>query len=165
MPDAIRAALTAVSLLLLLTVLGCKNSDLITDAYYATGPGDVDMLWVIDSSASMSDAQVQLVQNFSAFTAALPDPATSTTQMGITTAQAWPCTVEGAPEDCDDATGTAGRVQREDGLGERRVDRTGVHRVEHVHRDRPVPKNALPRWVVQHEGGVPGLVGPGLAGV
>ncbi len=96
----------------LMTALGgCKNSGLTEESYYAVGPGDVDMLWVIDNSNSMADAQVQLVQNFSAFVDALPE--NSTTQMGITTTQAWPCALEPTAASCDDGVGTTGRLVRD----------------------------------------------------
>jgi len=93
---------------LLVALTGCPSGGTITDSYVAQGPGDVDMLWIIDNSGSMADAQGQLAQNFSAFVEVLPED--STTQMGITTTQAWVCT-EDAPALCDDTVGTAGRVR------------------------------------------------------
>jgi len=52
---------------LLCTALGCKDAGTLTDSFIAQGPGDVDMLWIIDNSKSMADAQGQLTRNFSAF--------------------------------------------------------------------------------------------------
>lgn len=94
----------------MLSASGCKNDGEIKDLFVAGGPGDVDMLWVIDNSASMADAQVQLSLNFISFVEALP--ATSTTQMGITTTQAWPCTEDEALVLCDDRKGSTGRLRR-----------------------------------------------------
>ncbi len=92
-----------------LAVLGCPDAPILTDTFDARGPGDVDMLWVIDNSESMADAQLQLTENFHAFVRALPE--SSTTQMGITTTQAWPCAADEHPQ-CDDEVGTAGRLRR-----------------------------------------------------
>jgi len=99
----------AAALPLLLALVGCPDAPLLSDHWDAAGPGDVDMLWVIDNSESMADAQLQLTENFHAFVNALPD--TSTTRMGITTTQAWPCAEDEHPM-CDDEAGTSGRLRQ-----------------------------------------------------
>ncbi len=101
------------SLLLLLTILplGCPGGGEITDTFVAMGPGDVDMLWILDASGSMADAQGQLSQNFHRFVEGLPE--TSNTQMAITTTQAWPCnSYLSSSGQCTDDVGTAGRIRR-----------------------------------------------------
>jgi hypothetical protein len=89
---------------------GCSDPRLMTDSFEVSGPGDVDMLWVIDNSASMDDAQAQLLLNFGEFGKGLPDG--STTQMALTTTQAWPCTEDNSSDGCDDVFGTTGMVRR-----------------------------------------------------
>jgi len=81
-----------------------------TDDFAATGPGDSDMLWIIDNSASMDDAQAQLLNSFTAFAAGLPPQ--SSTQLAVTTTQGWPCTEDISSEGCDDGHGTTGRTAR-----------------------------------------------------
>ncbi len=101
---------TPVCAVLVLWTAGCSDPGLYTDTYEVVGPGDVDMLWVIDNSASMDDAQAQLLLNFEAFGNGLPDG--STTQMALTTTQAWPCTEDDSSLGCDDGFGTTGMVRR-----------------------------------------------------
>lgn len=97
---------------LLFLMAGCPDPATLTDSYLAQGPGDVDMLWVIDSSGSMVNVQGQLDRNFQSFVEVLPE--TSTTRMAITTSQAWNCLHhEPAVAGCDDSVGTAGRYRRE----------------------------------------------------
>ena len=98
---------------LLFTLPGCKDPGTLTDSFLAQGPGDVDMLWIIDNSKSMADAQGQLTRNFSAFVEVLPE--NSTTQMAITTTQAWPCSEADFVALCDDTVGTAGRIRHHEG--------------------------------------------------
>ncbi len=90
---------------------GCPKGGQITDTFVALGPGDVDMLWILDASGSMADAQGQLSQNFHSFVEGLPE--TSNTQMAITTTQAWPCnSYLASAGQCTDDVGTAGRIRR-----------------------------------------------------
>jgi len=102
------ARLAIATLALALLSPGCPDAPVLTDTFDASGPGDVDMLWVIDNSESMANAQLQLTENFNSFVNALPE--TSTTQMGITTTQAWPCQDDMHPQ-CDDEVGTVGRLR------------------------------------------------------
>jgi len=90
---------------------GCPDPALVTDSFSPLGPGDTDMLWIIDNSASMDDAQAELLNGFAAFGNGLPDG--STTRLGVTTTQAWPCTEDNTSEGCDDVHGTTGMVQRD----------------------------------------------------
>ena len=102
---------------LLCLLAGCPDPPTLTDSYLAQGPGDVDMLWIIDSSGSMVNIQGQLDRNFSSFVEVLPE--TSTTRMAITTSQAWNCLHhDPAVAGCDDSVGTAGRYRRnyDDGM-------------------------------------------------
>jgi hypothetical protein len=99
---------TAAAVAFLIT--GCADTLQTIDTFEVSGPGDVDMLWVIDNSASMDDAQAQLLLNFSSFGTGLPDG--STTQMALTTTQAWPCTEDNSSVACDDVFGTTGMVRR-----------------------------------------------------
>ncbi len=92
---------------------GCKESGLTEDTFVATGPGDVDMLWILDNSASMSDAQSQLQTSFHDFVNGLPPG--SATQLGITSTQAWPCTEDISSLGCNDRKGSTGRVVYDDG--------------------------------------------------
>ena len=100
-----------VSALLTTLLLGCPEPGQVTDEFAPLGPGNSDMLWIIDNSASMDDAQAQLMNNFASFGNGLPDG--STTQMGVTTTQAWPCTEDNTSEGCDDRFGTTGVIQRD----------------------------------------------------
>jgi hypothetical protein len=101
------------ALVLSLALAGCKEPGLTEDSYVATGPGDVDMLWILDNSASMSDAQSQLRDSFGEFVAGLPPG--SGTQLGITSTQAWPCTEDISSLGCNDRKGSTGRVVYDDG--------------------------------------------------
>ena len=102
---------------LLTLVAGCPDAPTLTDSYLAHGPGDVDMLWIIDSSGSMVNVQGQLDRNFQSFVEVLPE--TSTTRMAITTSQAWNCLHhDPAVAGCDDRMGTAGRYRRHHENGE-----------------------------------------------
>jgi len=103
----------ALAALMTCWLTGCPERGTLTDSFIAQGPGNVDMLWVIDNSKSMFDAQGQLARSFSAFVEALPE--NSTTQMAITTTQAWPCGDSGLVGSCDDSVGTAGRIRRHEG--------------------------------------------------
>jgi len=103
--------LTCSGTILALWLHACADPGQITDEFTPLGPGDSDMLWIIDNSASMDDAQAQLMDNFADFGDGLPDG--STTRMGVTTTQAWPCTEDNTSEGCDDRHGTTGMVQRE----------------------------------------------------
>ena len=102
-----------VGVLLASWLTGCPEKGTLTDSFVAQGPGNVDMLWIIDNSKSMFDARGQLARSFSAFVDALPE--NSTTQMAITTTQAWPCGDSGLTGSCDDSVGTAGRIRRHEG--------------------------------------------------
>ncbi len=95
----------------LATSLGCKEAEF-SDTFQADGPSDVDMLWIIDNSASMDDAQSQLRDSFTTFAEGLPPG--SGTQLAITTTQAWPCTQDISSEACNDVRGTTGRTARDD---------------------------------------------------
>ena len=102
---------TALILLSTMVLVSCPGGGRLIDSFVAIGPGDVDMLWILDASGSMADAQGQLSQNFHRFVEGLPE--TSTTQMALTTTQAWPCkSVLASSDNCDDGVGTAGRIQR-----------------------------------------------------
>jgi len=87
---------------------GCKEAGPVEDTFIAEGPGDVDMLWILDNSASMSDAQSQMRDSFFDFVAGLPPG--SGTQLGITSTQAWPCTEDLSSVGCNDRKGSTGRI-------------------------------------------------------
>ena len=91
---------------------GC-DAGRVVDQYVASGPGDVDMLWVLDNSASMHDAQLLMRDSFGAFVAGLPDD--TATRIAITSTQAWPCTEDISSEGCNDRKGSTGRVIHRDG--------------------------------------------------
>jgi len=91
---------------------GC-DSGRVVDTYTAQGPGDVDMLWILDNSASMHDAQILLQDSFGAFVDGLPDD--TATRIAITSTQAWPCTEDISSEACNDRKGSTGRVIHRDG--------------------------------------------------
>ena len=110
-PNPCLAVLAAGALLLTATVTACTDPGIVTDSFVPLGPDDVDMLWIIDNSASMDDAQAQLMSGFERFGNGLPDG--SNTQMAVTTTQAWPCTEDNTSEGCDDVFGTTGMVRRE----------------------------------------------------
>ena len=96
------------SLLVCAASLGCKEISSIEDTFIAEGPGNVDMLWILDNSASMSDAQSQMRDSFGEFVAGLPPG--SVTQLGITSTQAWPCTEDISSLGCNDRKGSTGRL-------------------------------------------------------
>ncbi len=105
-------SLSAALLLGAALIPSCPGGGQITDTYVAMGPGNVDMLWILDASGSMADAQAQLSGNFHRFVEGLPE--TSNTQMAVTTPQAWPCnSYLASSSQCTDDVGTAGRIRRE----------------------------------------------------
>ena len=104
----------ALVLALALAPCGCRDAAEVTDTFAPVGPGDTDMLWIIDNSASMGDAQIQLLDNFATFGNGLP--AGTSTRLGLTTTQAWSCIQDISTEICDDVHGTCGMLRRHYGL-------------------------------------------------
>ncbi len=106
------AAITAA--VFLTAIGGCKDTD--PDPNPEESPyltGEVDVLWIVDNSNSMSQDQAHLAAGLPTF---LDDLAANAPdldyRMGLTTTQALPCAEdEAAFEECKDSLGNTGRLR------------------------------------------------------